>query len=410
MSFDLSGQLPLMRKPSTLQLARLFLIVHTVALFFSPPLANLAEFLLWLSFLLVRDLRSGFVNFFSTRVGKLFLLFIGILCLGVVVAAFRGFVEYPGVWSWRKILIFPIAAVLYRHDDQARWRFAAWFMGASAVFSVYAIYSWLSGHSGDVFRNSSSQSVLFASGIAAAGFYALRSHNNLPRITSVIAMIICFSGLAAVTSGRSGYLGLLVMIVTAPFFLATQYSRLVKAGFAAFLVAVTAAALYLSPVSNSRIHQALSEFQAPLAAGENTSIGLRKIFWVNTIDMVPKYWLLGAGVTGFGGAYSKHMAEKADKKFVPTIDPHNQFLRILVEQGVIGLLVFLGLLWALLQLGTKSMSGALGASALLAWCATSLFSAHFTTFVEGRLIWVLMGVFLASHALVPKIKRSLTSR
>ena len=304
MSFDLSGQLPLMRKPSTLQLARLFLIVHTVALFFSPPLANLAEFLLWLSFLLVRDLRSGFVNFFSTRVGKLFLLFIGMLCLGVVVAAFRGFVEYPGVWSWRKILIFPIAAVLYSYDDQNRWRFAAWFVGASTVFSAYAIYSWLLGHGGDVFRNSSSQSVLFATGVAAAGFCALRSNTNLLRIVFVIAMTICFSGLSAVTSGRSGYLGLLVMIVAAPFFLATQYSKLLRAGLAAFLVAVTAAALYLSPVANSRIKQAVGEFQAPLSAGENTSMGLRKIFWINTVEMVPKYWVLGAGVTGFGHAYS----------------------------------------------------------------------------------------------------------
>ena len=174
MSYDRFKSVSLFKKTSALHLARFFLIVHTLALFFSPPLANLAEFLLWLSFLLVRGLRSDFVDFFSTRVGRLFLLFIAMLCLGVVVAAFRGFVEYPGVWSWRKILIFPIAAVLYRHDDQARWRFAAWFMGASAVFSVYAIYSWSSGHGGDVFRNSSSQSVLFATGVAAAGFYALR--------------------------------------------------------------------------------------------------------------------------------------------------------------------------------------------------------------------------------------------
>lgn len=405
MSFDSSKSVSLLKKPSTLQLARFFLIVHTVALFFSPPLANLAEFLLWLFFLAVRDLRAGFAKFFFTRVGKIFFIFIATLCFGVIVADLRGFVDYSSLWSWRKILIFPIAAVLYSSDDQARWRFAAWFVVASTAFSAYAIYSSLFGYGGYVFRNGSSQSVLFATAVIAAGFCTIRWHTNVLRSMFAIAMIICFAGLAAVTSGRSGYLGLLVMILVAPFFLATQYPLKLKAGVTIFLTATIAVAFYISPVANSRIQQAFGEFQTPLVAGENTSIGLRKIFWVNTIHMIPKYWLFGAGVTGFGNAYSRHMAEQEHKNFIPTKDPHNQFLRILIEQGIVGLMVFLGLLIGLLQLGTMGMSGALGASVLLAWCATSLFSGHFTTFVEGRLIWVLLGVYLASQTVTLEKQR-----
>jgi hypothetical protein len=39
--------------------------------------------------------------------------------------------------------------------------------------------------------------------------------------------------------------------------------------------------------------------------------------------------------------------------------------------------------------------GYLGLSVLAAWCVTSLFSSHFSTFAEGRFIWLWLGVCLA---------------
>ena len=378
--------------------ARSLLIIHTGGLFFSPPLTNLAEFLLWVSVLGFSALRLRFIEFFQSRVGRFFLIFLLFLLVGVGIATLRGFADYAQVWSWRKIFIFPIAAILFFCDDMARWRFAGWYVVFAAGFSIYAIWAALSGGSGDVVRNSSSQSVLFALGVVAAGFSALNTNSRMLRFTFALCLVVCFAGLVAVTSGRSGYLGLVVMIMALPIFLASRYSASLKLVVAALLVALSSVALYLSPIANSRIQQAISEFHAPLESGQDTSIGLRKIFWVNTLDMVPQYWLIGAGLSGFGDAYTKHMSVKADKKFIPTIDPHNQFLRILVEQGVIGLGVFVALLLVLLQMGTFSTSTALGACALLAWVATSFFSAHFSTFVEGRLIWVWLGVFLASQS------------
>ena len=378
--------------------ARFLLIAHTAGLFFSPPLTNLAEFLLWGSLLGFSDLRSRFIEFFHTRAGRLFLLFLFFLAVGVGVATLRGFVDYTQVWSWRKIFIFPIAATLFLRDDMARWRFAGWYVVFATGFSIYAIWSALSGNTGDVVRNSSSQSVLFALGVIAAGFSALNTRKLTLRVVFTLCLIACFSGLVAVTSGRSGYLGVVVMILALPIFLGSRYPTSLKSAVAVLLIAFSAVALYLSPVANSRIQQALNEFRAPIESGQNTSIGLRKIFWVNTLDMVPQYWLIGAGLTGFGDAYTKHMSMQADKQFISTIDPHNQFLKMLVEQGIIGLGIFVALLLTLLQIGKSSTSAALGACALLAWVATSFFSAHFTTFVEGRLIWVWLGVFLASQS------------
>jgi hypothetical protein len=40
----------------------------------------------------------------------------------------------------------------------------------------------------------------------------------------------------------------------------------------------------------------------------------------------------------------------------------------------------------------------LGIGVLLAWCATSLFSSHFSTFTEGRFIYIWLGIMLASES------------
>ena len=112
--------------------------------------------------------------------------------------------------------------------------------------------------------------------------------------------------------------------------------------------------------------------------------------------MVPEFWLFGTGVTGFGKAYAAQVSDQAGPLAMLTNDPHNQYLRIFLEQGFVGLLIFLALLVTIARTGLKSQSGRLGVCVLIGWCATSLFSAHFTTFAEGRFIWIWLGVFIGS--------------
>jgi O-antigen ligase len=40
----------------------------------------------------------------------------------------------------------------------------------------------------------------------------------------------------------------------------------------------------------------------------------------------------------------------------------------------------------------------LGIGVLMAWCATSLFNSHFSTFTEGRFIYIWLGIMLASES------------
>ena len=80
-----------------------------------------------------------------------------------------------------------------------------------------------------------------------------------------------------------------------------------------------------------------------------------------------------------------------------TEDPHNQYLLIAAETGLLGLAAFSWFLFSALRQPASGLFRLIGVALLLAWCLTSLFSSHFHTFNEGHLIAIVLGVCLASE-------------
>jgi len=70
----------------------------------------------------------------------------------------------------------------------------------------------------------------------------------------------------------------------------------------------------------------------------NTSIGKRYLYIKNSIDIISNHWLFGVGSGGFATIYSgKNTNEEHN--------PHNNYLFILIELGVIGLLLILSIFY-----------------------------------------------------------------
>jgi O-antigen ligase len=127
-------------------------------------------------------------------------------------------------------------------------------------------------------------------------------------------------------------------------------------------------------------------------------MGDRYNMWGKTVEMLPSYGLAGAGLAGFARVYDLHWKPVDDINWQGLGDPHNQYLKIAVELGVPGLLVFLALLLVLIRSGLRQRSlRGVGVSVLFIWCSTSFFSSHFTTFHEGHFIWLFLGIFIASN-------------
>ena len=83
---------------------------------------------------------------------------------------------------------------------------------------------------------------------------------------------------------------------------------------------------------------------------------------------------------------------------VATGDPHNQFLKFLGEQGIIGLAAVLFLIFRAVTCPAPVPYRQLAIAVMAGWCATSLANSHFSTFVEGRMLFFCLGAMLADPA------------
>jgi O-antigen ligase len=157
--------------------------------------------------------------------------------------------------------------------------------------------------------------------------------------------------------------------------------------------------LLTSPLVVERIELGVKEMQhVDPASIESSSMGMRMVLWKHTIELIQDRPLLGFGTGGFEEAYGQKIKDNPDWEKNIMHDPHNQFLKIWVEMGMLGLIVFLSMLASSLFQKSSKMYFHLGIGVLLAWCATSLFSSHFSTFTEGRFIYIWLGIMLASES------------
>jgi hypothetical protein len=65
------------------------------------------------------------------------------------------------------------------------------------------------------------------------------------------------------------------------------------------------------------------------------------------------------------------------------------------EQGIFGLAAVLFFIFRVITCPGSVPYRQLAVAVMISWCATSLANAHFSTFVEGRLLFFWLGVFLA---------------
>ena len=93
-------------------------------------------------------------------------------------------------------------------------------------------------------------------------------------------------------------------------------------------------------------------FTATMTEG---TLGSRKIWWRNTLEIVQDYPLFGTGVGTFNVYYPAYRQQSSDVEFenaqgyppgVRLEHAHNEFLELLSDLGVVGLFLFLGILCA----------------------------------------------------------------
>jgi len=386
----------------SLQTCRYLAIIAAIAAPMSTAVTSVACVLMILTWLMSGQIWQGLKLSAAQPAGKMLLLFFAWLIIGSLYAETSWAEKITTLTSWKKLLYtFVLFGVFY----QTAWkkRFVEYYLAAMALAAVIAIPMWLldiqirwKGEPGIFMTNHSSQSMAFV--LAALCCIFLLKEASLQKKRLLLGLLALFLvNIFFVSPSRSGYLALPVAAVFA-FINLYGYKKiphiLGAATLALALVVLTSSTL------QQRIRLGVEEITHYQTSEKVTSMGVRVVFYQNAWELIQDKPVLGYGTSSFKSVYSAHVAPKyQDWRGQPATDPHNQFLFVWVENGLVGLLLFLAyIVTAVRQGAAQQPYGAIAASVLVAIAASSLFNSNFKTFPEGNLLAFFVGCLLAQQS------------
>ena len=385
---------------NAVNLARWITIALCSTILFSPFFTNVIEIGLFALCLCSQNLRNRLFQLKKQPLALGVSAFILMLVLGCFYSVADTKETLSSLWGWRKILLLPIALSLFE-DNVWKDRFLSVTVGFIFICGLLSILSFLFKFGiyrfdpGIVIRNYATQGMVFAVAIYAIVMRLI----YMQKITikkewfNFAIIFLLLVALIFMTPGRSGYLALIVLSAYFCF-------RLIKVkknyGLVFFISILIPFLLFNSSMVKNRVELGVHEIEnVDQAHGKETSIGLRIIAWRNALELIKKHPILGVGTGGYETAFVAYIKNQEGWEGFIHHDPHNQFMKIFVELGLIGLIVFLSFLVSSLIQKPIPFYFHLSFGVLLAWCGTSLFSSHFSTFTEGRFIYLWLGALLA---------------
>jgi O-antigen ligase len=369
----------------------------------SPPVGVAGSALMLVAFALVPDARERLARALREPLGRGWLALVAALLVATAVGAIQSSpaLAVRGLFDWRHLLLLPVALAVF--DTRAsRIRFALVLVATAVVGAAASLAAVGVGYSrnelfaGIVLRNPVTQALTFSIGALLAGTLAATQKGWARhwRLLLALVALLLVAQLVFLQSGRSGFVALAVSAAVAVVLLLRGRARLVALIVLPLAVAAVFAA---SPNLKQRFGLAVAELRSADQLPEYSSMGIRVIIWRTSAEVIAERPLLGYGLGGFPAAYAARIKSKYSEgwRSLPAADPHNQYLFLWAEAGVLGLLGFAALLAGAFRQGADDPLRAVGLGLLAAWCVNSLFSSHFQTFNEGHLIAVMLGAFLA---------------
>jgi len=372
----------------------------------SPPVANICAFLGLVAFSCSPHTWARLQAAARRPLGKGILVLLGTLAVAMLWAEDAPWGRrFAAWWSWRPLILLLVCSALF---DEQRWKdyFARTLV---AVLALCAVASFilrllpnpvLLDDPGILLRNHTTQGMAFVVGVALAAMLAWgRPVGQRTRWLLIAAIALFVANIATITSGRSAQIALLVTFAAGAFSLLEGRRR----WQALVLIPVLGAGLLaVSPMVRQRFELVYSEVGTVDTSPVATSSGIRLVIWSTTRELIAQRPWFGYGVGGFVPAYDRliheHVVDSNNWRDASRAkDTHNQYLHVLVEAGVLGLMSFGFFIAAVLREPAPPPYRGFGLSLFLAWLATSLFNSHFQTFAEAHLIGLVLGVLLASE-------------
>ena len=184
-------------------------------------------------------------------------------------------------------------------------------------------------------------------------FYLFNSKENLFIKLISIFFIITMSINQFITGGRAGQVAFFALVVLAIF-------QFLKVNLKSILIVFIGIPLIFTLFYNSstifkqRVDLAISNIKT-YKKNPNTSVGKRLVYSKNTLCVIKKYPIFGAGIGDFPNEYEK-CSQKNNTTNIQIINhnPHNMYLFTLATGGVLSFIALLFTLFAQIKIGVST--------------------------------------------------------
>ena len=192
-------------------------------------------------------------------------------------------------------------------------------------------------------------SLLLVFGMLILSFY-FKEANKIRHKAIIASIMALFFLTLAIGIGRAGYLAFIVLSPLIVYNLMGQ-RHIIKIAIVTF---ITIVALSLSPTVQNRIELLASDIKAYQESNPNTSIGLRLHMWQGAVKIFLENPIIGVGTGGYQLAMKKYETPNLAPENRELVDPHNSYLYMASNFGILGIISLFWMFAVLLKNGLRN--------------------------------------------------------
>jgi O-antigen ligase len=308
--------------------------------------------------------------------------------------------EATHIWlKYKKLLFIPFFILIFR-TDQDRWFGIYGFLTAMLITLLLSYIMHFTGvkigagtvENTYIFKSHITQGIFMA---LAAYFLAIHAF-KFPYYKLLCILLALFASyhVLFMLHGRTGY----VLIVALIFLLIYQLFRWRGLLLALLPLLVFGSLIFVtSDVIQQRIGHIPEEFQQHQHGDGVTSVGLRTEYLQHGITLVLQSPWIGHGTGSVGQIYWQFIhPEQKDKH---TVNLHNEYLMMMVQVGIVGLVVFIYFFYVLWR-DSYRLDDAyifMAQGIVLTMIIGCLLNSSWFDMTEGYLFAYFIGIFYASY-------------
>ncbi|MGQ0657573.1 MAG: O-antigen ligase family protein [Chromatiales bacterium] len=318
------------------------------------------------------------------------------LMLGVAYSSAAPAQALDTLRSYRELLYIPLLLTVFNEPQWQRRGYYAFLiaMALTLIVSYAKFFGWLPfgdpHNENAVFKGRIAHSLLMAYAIYLSAEHFMQQGRWRWLWGSLAALGLV--NLLLMIGGRTGYLVFFALIVL---FMYRHWRWRGLLGSGLVVVGLVLIAAYSSDIFRARMGEMILDLKSPEAPMAITPGRVRLEFYRSTLGLIMRHPMLGGGTGSFIPEYAE-LAKERD--LYPTDNPHNEFLLITTQLGVLGLvlLLMLGYRQWRMSYGLRPEYMAAAQGLVVTMAVGSLFNSLLLDSTEGHFYALLTGICYGS--------------